>query len=182
MEGRGKKRDVGVRRRVSDNPQDGSHPGLARAPRPGLRGLRPPALPATLASRAVRRTPASRFFPRPGMLAAYFLKNLPRKFGSLPSVAGGGALLRPLACRIVPMRTSRAASMLFGSSLATFMKCFSALSCSPCLFKKWARTKWPCTWSGLILKVVRRRLRISSSVSSSSTPSRENRIHAFIAG
>jgi len=41
---------------------------LARAPRPGLRGLRPPALPATLASRAVRRTPASRFFPRPGVL------------------------------------------------------------------------------------------------------------------
>ncbi len=47
-------RDAGVRRRVSDNPQDSSHPGLARAPRGGLRGLRPQALPATLASRPVR--------------------------------------------------------------------------------------------------------------------------------
>jgi len=38
---------------------------LARAPRGGLRGLRPQAPPATSASRPVRRSPVSRFFPRP---------------------------------------------------------------------------------------------------------------------
>ena len=53
-------RDVGVRRRVSDNRQDSNHPRLARAPRGGLRGLRPQVPPATFASRPVRRTPASR--------------------------------------------------------------------------------------------------------------------------
>jgi len=48
------------------NPQDSSHRGLAHATRLGLRGLRLQAPPATFASRAVRRSPASRLFPRPG--------------------------------------------------------------------------------------------------------------------
>ena len=53
-------RDVGVRRRVSDNRQDSNYRRLARAPRGALRGLRPPVSPATFARRPVRRSPASR--------------------------------------------------------------------------------------------------------------------------
>ena len=52
-------RDAGVRRRVSDNRQDGNPPRLARAPRGALRGPRPSAPPATFARRPVRRTPVS---------------------------------------------------------------------------------------------------------------------------
>ena len=44
---------------MSDNRQDRNHLRLARAPRGGLCGPRPSALPATFAGRPVRRTPAS---------------------------------------------------------------------------------------------------------------------------
>jgi hypothetical protein len=53
-------RDVGVRRRVSDNRQDSNHRRLARAPRGALRGPTSPVSPATFARRPVRRSPASR--------------------------------------------------------------------------------------------------------------------------
>jgi hypothetical protein len=53
-------RDVGVRRRVSDNRHTSNQPRLARAPRGALRGLRLPVSPATFARRPVRRSPASR--------------------------------------------------------------------------------------------------------------------------
>ncbi len=81
-EGRGKRRDMGRSRRVSDNRQDSNQPRLARAPRGGLRGLRPQAPPATFASRPVRRSPVSRLFPRPGMPGAYsvFLFTTNRRF------------------------------------------------------------------------------------------------------
>ena len=50
---------------ASDNLQDSSHRRLARAPRRGLRGQSPQVNPTTFASRAVRRSPVSRFFPCP---------------------------------------------------------------------------------------------------------------------
>ncbi len=50
---------------ASANLQDSNHPRLARAPRRGLRGQTSQVLPTIIASRAVRRRPASRFFPRP---------------------------------------------------------------------------------------------------------------------
>ena len=52
---------------ASANLQDSDQPRLARAPRRGLPGPRPQVLPTRFASRAVRRNPASRLFPRPGM-------------------------------------------------------------------------------------------------------------------
>jgi hypothetical protein len=66
MEGREKRRDMGRSRRVSDNRQDSNNLRLARAPRGALRGLRLQALPATFATRPVRRSPVSCLFPRPG--------------------------------------------------------------------------------------------------------------------
>jgi hypothetical protein len=45
---------------ASDNRSGSNHLRLARAPRRGLRGPRPQVPPATIASRAVRRNPASR--------------------------------------------------------------------------------------------------------------------------
>jgi hypothetical protein len=68
-------RDVGVRRRVSDNRQESNPPRLARAPRGGVRGPRPPALPATFAGRPVRRTRAS-CSPSPGGVYAVYLVSL----------------------------------------------------------------------------------------------------------
>jgi hypothetical protein len=62
-------RDVGFRLRVSANRQDSNHRRLARAPRGGLRGLRPqpirPPLQAAPSVETPRRAP-----PRPGTIAS----------------------------------------------------------------------------------------------------------------
>jgi hypothetical protein len=105
-------RDVGVRRRVSDNRQDSNHRRLARAPRGALRGPTSPVSPATLqgapSAEAPRRAP-----PCPGAPDREHARREPFSGGAVvtpprpqkPRVALRRAPCRPIASTPVASRS-----------------------------------------------------------------------------
>ena len=104
------------RRRASDNRQDSNHRRLARAPRRGLRGHSPQVHPTTFASRAVRRSPVSRFFPRPGRYSSVLIF---RSRSCSGSTREGAEVIRSLArCVFGNAITSRIDSVS-AASMAT---------------------------------------------------------------